>query len=310
VGQNEDRSFDVLVVGGGPAGLAAALQLARFDRQVALFDAGQGRSTWHQTNHNYIGFPGGISARELRERGRQQLGEYEQVVCLDHKIESLGRDDGWFVAAGQAGAWRGRAVILATGVVDHYPHFEGWDECVGRSMFWCINCDGYACKGYRVVVAGNTNETASETLQLQRFTDQLTVLTNSYTCEISDEFLQRLDAAGIPVIHDKIGAVTAERGVMRQLLTEGGRTIELDQLFSVQGATPQSDLAAQLGARIDHAGFICVDTEQKTDIPGLFAAGDVTDILSHQIATAVHEGLQAASAANYFLYPAQLRDEE
>jgi thioredoxin reductase (NADPH) len=160
MGHSNDSDFEVLV-GGGPAGLAAALQLARFDRRVALFDAGQGRSTWHQTNHNYLGFPGGISARELRALGQQQLRTYDQVVRLDHKVAALDRDGQWFVAAGQAGERRGRAVVLGTGVVDHYPHFDGWDECVGRSMFWCINCDGYACRGACVVVAGNTNETAS-----------------------------------------------------------------------------------------------------------------------------------------------------
>ncbi len=84
--------YEVLVVGGGPAGLSAALYLARYDRQVALFDAGQGRSTWHQTNHNYLGFPGGIPAKELRERGYEQIGEYDQVTVLKHKIESIERD--------------------------------------------------------------------------------------------------------------------------------------------------------------------------------------------------------------------------
>jgi len=113
---------EVLVIGGGPAGLSAALYLARYDRRVALFDLGRGRSTWHQINHNYLGFPGGVPARELRERGRQQLADYPHVTCLEHKIDELTRAEdgsGAFVASGQAGEWRGRAVILCTGVVDH-----------------------------------------------------------------------------------------------------------------------------------------------------------------------------------------------
>jgi thioredoxin reductase (NADPH) len=304
-----NHEYETLVIGGGPAGLTAALMLARFARTVAVFDAGQGRSTWHQTNHNYLGFPGGIPARKLRELGRRQLAEYEHADCIDHKIEHIRQEDDWFIATGQAGEWRGRAVIIATGVVDHYPHFEGWDECVGRSMFWCINCDGYACTGHRVVVAGNTNDTASETLQLQRFTKQLTLLTNSQECHISDDYLARLDTAGIPVIRDKIDAVHAKDGYLQQIITQQGRTIELDQLFSVQGSTPQSDLAVQLGAWVDEMGFICVDTEQKTNVPGVFAAGDVTGLHSHQISTAVHEGNQAAAAANYYLYPPELKDE-
>lgn len=298
-----------MVVGGGPAGLSAALYLARYDRSVILFDTGQGRSTWHQTNHNYLGFPGGIPARELRELGRQQLGEYPQVACLDRKISEVRRDSDWFVAAGQAGEWRGRAVIIATGVIDHYPHFEGWDEYVGRSMFWCITCDGYACRGERVVVIGNTNATASEAMQLQRFTDQLTVMTNSAECEIGEEFQRRLEAAGIPLIHDKIDSVHGEGGFFREIRTVDGQTIELDQLFAVQGQTPQTELIEGLGVECSPRGYIKVDTEQKTNVPGVYAAGDVTRLHSHQISTAVHEGGQAASAANYFLYPPELKDD-
>jgi thioredoxin reductase (NADPH) len=210
-------TFDVLVVGGGPAGLSAALYLARYDRRVALFDAGRGRSTWHQVNHNYLGFPGGIAARELRTRGRQQLAEYSQVTVLEHLVKELGREGDWFLARGQAGAWRGRMVILCTGVVDHYPHFEGWEEYVGRSMFWCITCDGYACKGQRVVVLGATNDAATLALQLRRFTDQLTLLTDSHNARIGDQCLARLQRAGIPLIVDRLAAVEGHNGLVQQI---------------------------------------------------------------------------------------------
>jgi thioredoxin reductase (NADPH) len=300
---------DSLVIGGGPAGLSAALSLARFDRSILLFDAGQGRSTWHQVNHNYLGFPGGISARRLRELGREQLGEYPHVRCLEHKIETLERapDGDGFLASGQAGEWRARAVVIATGVIDHYPHFDGWDEHVGRSMFWCIACDGYACKNERVVVVGHTNEAAEETLQLRRFTHKLTMLTNSQECDIDSEFQQRLEQARIPLIHDKIDSVTGQGGFFHHLTTKEGRIIELDQLFAVQGQTPQSDLARQLGVDLSESGYITVDTEQKTSVPGVFAAGDVTRLHSHQVSTAAHEGAQAAAAANYYLYPPEMR---
>jgi thioredoxin reductase (NADPH) len=312
-----DDTYDVLIVGGGPAGLSAALYLARYDRTVALFDAGQGRSTWHQVNHNYLGFPGGVAALRLRELGREQLADYRQVKVLEHKIEAMRRDPPTssgpggelFVAESQAGAWRGRAVILCTGVIDHYPHFNGWDEYVGRSMFWCITCDGYGCKGARVVVAGNSDASAAEAMQLRRFTDKLTVLTDSQECNISEKFQERLRRAGIPLIHDKIAEVIGEHGHFEAICTRGGRRIELDQLFSQQGATPQSKLAVDLGVRLSPSGYIETDTEQKTNVPGVYAAGDVTRLFSHQVAAAVHEGGQAASAANYYLYPPEMRDE-
>ncbi len=99
---NDHDLYDALVVGAGPAGLSAALYLARYDRSVALFDAGHGRSTWPQVNHNYLGFPGGVSIRTLRELGRRQLEEYARVSVFEHKVEAMARLDDGFEARGQA----------------------------------------------------------------------------------------------------------------------------------------------------------------------------------------------------------------
>lgn len=303
------KEYEAIVIGGGPAGLSAALYLARYDRQVAIFDAGQGRSTWHQINHNYLGFPGGIPARQLRERGYEQLAEYDQVTVYKYKIEALRREDGIFYAQGQADEWCSRVVVLCTGVIDHYPHFDGWHEYVGRSMFWCITCDGYTCKGERVVVIGSRNPSASEALQLQRFTPHVTLLTNSEECLIDDTFQRRLANANIPLIHDKIIAAQGSDGIFDTLLLKSGQRLPLDQLFSQQGATPQTKLAQDVNALLSTAGYVHVDSEQKTNVAGFYAAGDVTRLHSHQVTTAVHEGGTAASAANYFLYPAELKDD-
>jgi thioredoxin reductase (NADPH) len=200
-------------------------------------------------------------------------------------------------------------VILCTGVIDHYPHFEGWEEYVGRSMFWCITCDGYACKGRRVVVLGPSDQAAAEALQLRRFSDRITVLTDSHEPCISDRFLARLQRAGISLVVDKIAVVSGQDGQIEEIITKGGRSIRADQIFSQHGATPQTKLARDLGVRLADNGYIETDTEQKTNVPGVYAAGDVTRLFSHQVATAVHEGGQAASAANYLLYPADMKDD-
>jgi thioredoxin reductase (NADPH) len=304
-----EQDWEVLVVGGGPAGMSAALYLARYERRVALFDTSAGRSSWHQINHNFLGFPGGIAARELRARGREQLEEYEQVTICNHKVEHLRREGGVFRAWGQAGEWHARAVILCTGVVDHFPKFDGWEEYVGRSMFWCITCDGYACRGERVVVTGYTNAAAAVALQLSRFTPHITVLTDSDRCEIEERFQRRLQAADISLIQDKLLAAEGKDGYFEAILLESGRRIPTNQLFTQHGATPNTKLAEDVGVLLSSEGYICVDTEQKTNVRGVYAAGDVTRLHSHQVATAVHEGGQAASAANYYLYPPELRDD-
>jgi thioredoxin reductase (NADPH) len=198
-------------------------------------------------------------------------------------------------------------VILSTGVVDHWPRFQDWQEYIGRSMFWCITCDGYSSKGMRLVVAGNTEEAAITALQLQRFTPDVTLLTNAPSIQIRALVQERLEAAGIPLIHDEVAEVEGNNGLFEALLTKDGLRIELDRLFSLMGASPRTKLAEDLGVRLHTNGYIWVDSEQKTSIPGVYAAGDVTYLHSHQIATAAHEGGQAACAANYFLYPSELQ---
>lgn len=303
----EQTKADALIVGGGPAGLSAAIYLARYDRTVAVFDAGGGRASHHQVNHNYLGFPGGVPATRLQELGRAQLAEYPQVRFEGHEVLDCRREGDEFVAGGGFGSCRAKVVILATGVLDHYPDFRGWEDYVGKSMFWCITCDGYASKGKNVLVTGNTDDSACEALQLSRFTNRLTVLTNNPSNEISQKFQDRLAAFDIPVIHDIIEAAEGVDGRFKAVQTQGGLDIELDALFCTRQATPNVDLARTLGAVVADNGYIETDIEQKTNVPGLYAAGDVTRIHGHQITTAVHEGATAASAANFYLYPPELK---
>ena len=298
---------DALVVGGGPAGLSAAIYLARYNRSVIVFDRDHGRSTHHQVNHNYLGFVDGISSVQLRETGKRQLGRYPHASVAHHLVDKMWHESGTFTAHSQGHTWTGRVALLATGVLDHYPHFRDWETYVGTSMFWCITCDGYENRGRDIVVVGHTSLAAAEAMQLHSLTDRIRVLTNSHSFEISDKYLQRLDAAGIPVIHDRIAEAFGKQGQLDHLVTEGGERIELEALFSIQGATPETRLAHDLGVDTTRAGYIKVDTEQKTNVPGVYAAGDITAVHSHQVSAAVHEGAQAASAANYYLHPPELK---
>ncbi len=298
---------DVLVVGGGPAGLSAALYMARFDRQVLLFDTGQGRSSWHQTNYNYLGFVGGIKAQDIRRVGYEQIADYPQIRVIQEPIEAMEKGDDIFVARSAESEWSGRSVILCTGVTDRWLKFPGWREYVGRSMFWCLTCDGYSSRGMRLLAIGNNEGAAITTLQLQRFAPVVALLTNNPDFEIRDEILKRLESANIPLIHDEVESVEGHDGQFEWLTTKGGKKIEFDRLFSLMGASPRVKLAEDLGVRLYKNHYIWVDKEQKTNVPGVYAAGDVTYLHSHQIGTAVHEGGQAACAANYFLYPPELQ---
>lgn len=301
-----DVLYDALVVGGGPAGLAAALQLARYNRHVLLFDSGMGRSTYHQINHNYLGFPGGVGIRELRDIARKQLAAYP-VACIDRAVLAASRGEGCFVARDEAGEeFAGRTIVLATGVRDHFPRFPEWEQYVGRSIFWCITCDGYSTRGKRIVVLGNDTDAGVTALQFQQFTREIVMVTNAPGCQMSERVLGALEARGIEVIVDTLARVHGHDGILGAVELGSGRRLSLDFLFSLQGATPNSELAASLGVDLSGRGYVLANQDQQTNVPGVFAAGDVTRDLAHQVATAVHEGLTAASAANYSLYePAQ-----
>jgi len=304
-----DLVYDALVLGGGPAGLAAAIQLARFNRGVLVLDEGGGRSSYHQVNHNYLGFPGGISSRDLRRLCREQASRLP-IAFIDDAAAAVSRQGSCFVARTRDGIEvNGRTLVLATGVRDRFPAFPGWQTYVGRSIFWCIVCDGYSTRGRRIVVVANDDDGGVTALQFLQFTAHVTVLSNAAQCGLGPKVRHELEARGIRLIEDEIAGVLGHDGILGAVELKRGGTLEADYLFSLQGVTPASELAVSLGCETSGLGYIVTDMEQRTTVPGVFAAGDVTRDLAHQVATAVHEGITAATTANYSLYAAWQRHE-
>lgn len=297
--------FDCVVVGGGPAGLSAALYMGRMRRSVVVVDDEEGRSTWHQVNRNYVGFPSGIHATALRELGEEQIKKYgarllyARAISASHTVDS---GKGTFTIETNRGPVQGRTVIIATGVSDKFPVFEGSEECIGKSMFWCIICDGYEATDKKIVVLGHGDRAASLALQLLVFTDDVTLVAWDEPFSIEPYRRQYLVDHGVQV-HDT-GCLDYEcsNGQLRSITLEDETRLELDMLFVAQRMEPNSQLAQQLKVNVDDKGFITTDSEQLTNIPGVYAAGDVTRMFNHQVTSAVHEGGMAAAAANYYLY--------
>lgn len=309
----------VAVVGGGPAGLSAALYLARYLRPVVLYDSGGGRWTGAQVNHNYLGFPGGVAARRLHELGVEQLADYPHARVERARVQRCAAHaDGFLVQTGPAtetgtGAGTGAgqqvaAVVLASGVRDDFVHFPGWEAFVGLGLVWCLTCDGWESRGGELVVVGADAAAVGEALQLRRYTPTVTLVTNRPD-PLPAELGERLRRGGVALVQAAVTAGEGDpaSGRLAALRVADGRRIGCDRVFSVQGARPAAELAVALGARLGPHGHVEVDVEQRTSVPRLYAAGDLTRPHSHQVATAVHEGAQAASACNYDLYPAELR---
>lgn len=295
--------YDCLIVGGGFAGLSAGIYMARFMRSTLILDNNDGRWNTHETNQNYLGFPDGILAKELRERGLKQALKFGAILQND-KVSKVKKEDNLFTATGGKGEYWGKTLIIATGVKDILPHFPNWQDFWGRSFYWCITCDGYKTRGKRVTVIGNSDDAAITAMQFLNFTKQITFITNQNPGQIafSQKWKNNLSKAKIPIYEGKIQTVVGKEGMMTTVILEDGRKISADFLFNQQGAVPNSRLARDLGVKINNQGYIITDYEQRTNMPFTYAAGDVTKPFSHQIVTAAHEGSAAAEAANYDLY--------
>lgn len=302
------KVYDSVIIGGGFAGLSAAIYLGRFNRSVVVIDNESGRWNTFEVNENYLGFPKGIKSRELRERGIEQAQEFGAEFVID-TITEIKKEDSLFVSSGNKN-YRSKTIILATGVHDLFPHFNKWAECLGRSLFWCITCDGYKAINKKVLIIGKNDDAAETAMQFLEYTKDIVVLTNceEKECQVSDEFLDRFRKADIKIMFGNIKDVEGSRGYVSKVITDKGEEIPVDLIFNQQGAVPKSDLAKQLGVEVDRKGYIKTDNDQRTNILKVYAAGDVTKAFAHQTVTAAHEGSMAAQAANYDLYRPEQRE--
>lgn len=303
-----ERVWDCVIIGGGPAGLSAAVYLGRFLRSTLVLDTGEGRSSGPQLNENYLGFPRGVRAARLRELGRRQAERFG-VRFEQATVTHLVRTEGGFRLSNDSATWHTRTVILATGVTDIWPSFPRVQRYVGRSLFWCITCDGFRARGRRLALIGGSDEAVTTACQFLRYTDQILFIDVSLDGgpTISATKQADLDTNRIRLVRGAIDRVDGRAGIVRRI-TVDGETHEVDLIFSLLGAVPNTVLAAQAGAVLDPASYLCIDGNQRTNVPGFYAAGDITGPYAHQVSSAVHEGAMAAQTVNYDLYEDFQRD--
>ncbi len=301
--------YDVVVIGGGFAGISAAIYTTRLNRSTIVLDNGTGRWNSQEVNQNYLGFPQGISSQELRRRGIEQARMFGSQFG-DDTIETTYKEKEIFISQGKHITYRSRSLILATGVTDFFPHFTNWKAYLGKSLFWCITCDGYKTRGKRIIVIGKTNEAVCTALQFLIFTRQIVFVTNTPPGKhvITKEWIRRLEKTHIPFYDTQITAIAGDNGIFSLVTLSNGQQLPLDYLFSEHEAKPNTTLAKQLGVRLSETSYILTDAEQRTNIPFVYAAGDVTKLFNHQVITAAHEGATAAQTAHYDLFP-QLQQE-
>jgi thioredoxin reductase (NADPH) len=297
--EDTSRVLDCLIVGAGPAGLTAAIYLARFRRNITVVDAGSSRASLIPLSHNYPGFHDGIGGNALLQRLRQQALRYGGTIA-DGVIERLERlDDGSFIASGSDRTYYARNILLATGVVDIEPDLPNVKDAVRQGYVrHCPVCDGYEVIGKKVAVIGYGKSGIAEAFFIRHFTDDLTLLTLGKDMTLSDRERSLLHDADIRVIEEPIAEVAIEHGRIAALRLISGKAHFFDTLYSALGTTVRSQLALRLDAQCNENGELFVDQHHQTSIAGLYAAGDVVHGLNQICVAAGHAAIAATAIHN------------
>jgi len=292
-------TLDALVVGGGPAGLTAALYLARFRRRVAVADEGDPRAAWIPTSHNIPFFADGIAGPEILRRHRAALDPYG-IPVLPARVTALRRDGKLFVAELEGRQpIHARHVLLATGSRDNEPDLPDLPDAVRRGLIrYCPVCDGYESREKRIAVIGHGAGGAGEATFIARtYSDDVTLLTLGSPMELDADTRAKLDRHRVRIVERPVTAVEVQ-GERIAAIRVDGQELRFDVLYSALGLHYRTELAAALGAARDGKGALQVDAGMMTSVPGLYAAGDIVVGLDQIVVGMSHAAIAATRIHN------------
>lgn len=305
------QRFDCVIVGGGPAGLTAAIYLARYRRRVLLIDAGKSRAAMIPKSHNHAGYPDGVEGIELLKRMAVQAAQFgaemrngcvEKIARAD---EDNGEDeDGFVLTLAEGGTLSARTVLIATGVVNRRPPIddETHDAALAAgTLRYCPICDGYEAGGWerdagrgerRIAVLGADGHGVAEALFLTSYADAVTLMT-LVACDLDEHDRKDLKRAGVTWETRPASGFAFDEGAVTVTL-EDGEERRFDTLYPALGSNANSELVAQLGLDLDDERCIMTDKHQRLGMKGLYAAGDIVAALD-QISVAMGHAAVAAT---------------
>lgn len=299
------QHYDVIVIGGGPAGLAGSLWLARYRLKTLLLDAENPRNAATWAVHGYLGLddPAPDEIRRIGRRQAQDAGaefEHARVATVEGESDA-------FVVTLEGGRRLGcRRVLFATGLRDVIPEIPGLQEFYGTSIWHCPDCDGPTVTSRRVGVIGWGKQIAAFCMEMLTWTDDLTILTHGKDPELPGKAREALERFSIPVVRDPVVRLSGEEGQVSEAHLADGTRLSFDALFFHIAYGPGSSLPAELGCEANEEGILKVDEEFQTSVAGVFAAGDITHGSKLAIRAAA-EGTRAAIGIYRSLMPEERR---
>ncbi|QAV69913.1 NAD(P)/FAD-dependent oxidoreductase [Salinibacterium sp. UTAS2018] len=317
---SEQFDWDVVIVGGGPAGLSAALNLARARRRTLVLDSNRPRNSATFHSHGFLSRDG-ISPLELRKMGRQELEQYPNVSferTIVESIEPLGAvggpdaagaaDDGavdgasatvgaGFTVTHRGGAVTTRTVLIATGLREVLPKLPLLRAFYGTSIHSCMECDGYEYADKPIALIGHTDDLAERALLLSQWSRDLIVFTQGVG-HVSEADEAMLAERGIRVDRREVADVAGDRDGLTGVVLADGKTIAREAAFVRPDYETALDYAAGLQLALDPEGLIVVDAAGRTSAPGAYAIGDATPPGPQQLIVAAGDGAEVAAVIN------------
>jgi thioredoxin reductase (NADPH) len=293
-----DRGYEVVVVGGGPAGMTAALYTTRLGHRTAVVNRGGGRAAMMQEVHNLLGVREETSGGEFLGIGREQLEEYGCEIHRD-VVTSCTREDGTIHLSGNSGDYETEVVVLATGFNDVRP--EPPLPRTGRGLHYCLHCDAHMFVDEPVYVMGHSESAAHVAAIMLNFTDAVDLLTRGTEPEWSEETARMLTDHPVNVVHAEVtGVQNGEDGWLEALEFDDGAVREYRGGFAMYGAEYNNGLARELGCAINDDGTIEVGDHGETSVGGVYAVGDCTPG-HNQLPVALGQGAKAGIDVHFGL---------
>ena len=297
---NSER-YDVVVIGGGAAGLSAALVLGRARRRVVVIDNGTPRNAPAAHMHGYLSRDG-MSPADLVAAGRAEAADYG-VEFITGSVRSV--EPGFSVVLGDGMSFEARRLLIATGATDDFPTIPGLDDRWGKDFLHCPYCHGWEVRDQPIGVLGTSSGSVEHAHLIRQWSNDLIFFTHTHL--LTDTEREQLEARGIRIVDGEVRGLVVEDDQLKGVILGDGRTVERAALFVRPDIRPRlADLLPNLAVQKDELGFVQVDRTGRTSVPGVWAAGNVANPRA-QVITAAGEGSAAAIAINADLVEEDLR---
>lgn len=298
---NYEKDYDVIIIGAGAAGYSAGVYIKRSGLSVAILEREAvpgGNTAVSPLVENYLGYKA-IVGSDLADDFKRHYEQYGKIIT-EIDVRDIARDGDKFKIITNRSEFTAKAIIITTGTTHRKMNVAGEDEYYGKGISYCSTCDGYLFKDKDVAVIGGGNSGAISALYLKGISKNVSIIAHSKIKKCEEAYIKAIDEKKIPFIlnaetEEFIGDGKKLTGLKyKDLVTGDEKTVKVDGVFVYIGVIPQTSFLKNINVKLDKHGFIIADEKGRTNIPGIYAAGDVLSGSEEQIATAVGDGSRAA----------------